>query len=148
MSHDRYFLDRVVDRLLVVGTDALGQRCIGKTELVGVKPVYTYYTSLVSKRVEAQQQKLASRAAGPRKRRPASAKSKPRIKVPEQLKRFNKYSLEQIEELIMKREQELADMRERFGDATIYKNPQQFTELRQNYDAKTVELDLLYRAYE
>jgi hypothetical protein len=48
----------------------------------------------------------------------------------------------------MKLERELADMRERFGDATIYKNPQQLAELRQSYDAGTAELDLLYKAYE
>jgi ATP-binding cassette subfamily F protein 3 len=148
VSHDRYFLDRVVDRLLVVGTDALGQRCIGNTEFVGVKPVYTYYASLVRKRVESRQQKPASRAGGPRKRRPAGTRSKPLTKTPEQFKRFNRYSVKQIEELIMKLEKELADMRERFGDATIYKNSQQLAELRQSYDAGTAELDLLYKAYE
>jgi ATP-binding cassette subfamily F protein 3 len=148
VSHDRYFLDRVVNRLLVVGTDALGRRCLGKTEFVAVKPTYSYYASLVRKRVETLQQKTESRAGGARKRRPASAKSKPRAKMPEELKRFNKYSVEQIEGLITGLEQELAGMKERFGDAMIYKNPQQLAELQQDYDAKTAQLDLLYRAYE
>jgi ATP-binding cassette subfamily F protein 3 len=148
VSHDRYFLDRVVDRLLVVGTDALGRRCLGKTEFVAVKPAYSYYASLVRKRAETLQQKPESRAAGPRKRRPASAGSKPRAKMPEELKRFNRHSVEQIEELIMGLEQELAGMKERFGDAMIYKNPQQLAELQQDYDAKTAKLGLLYRAYE
>jgi len=39
-------------------------------------------------------------------------------------------------------------MKERFGDEMIYKNPRQLAELQQSYDAKTAELDLLYRAYE
>ena len=73
---------------------------------------------------------------------------KQRKKTPENLKRFNKYSFEQIEEMIMAIEHELAGMRERFGDATIYKNPEQFTELQQEYDDKTAELDLLYQVYE
>jgi len=148
VSHDRYFLDRVVDKLIVVGVDEFGSRCLGKTEFIDAKPAYSYYASLVSKRVEARQQKLQSRAAGPRKRRPAGAGSRPRSRTPEELKRFNKYSVEQIEELIVELEQELDGMKERFGDENIYKNPQHLAELQQSYDAKTAELDLLYRAYE
>jgi ATP-binding cassette subfamily F protein 3 len=148
VSHDRYFLDRVVDKLIVVGVDELGSRCLGKTEFIDAKPAYSYYASLVRKRVETQQQSLQSRAAGPRKRRPARAGSKPRPETPEELKRFNKYSVEEIEELIIELEQELAGMKERFGDEMIYKNPQRLADLQLSYDAKTAELDLLYRAYE
>ena len=50
--------------------------------------------------------------------------------------------------MITSLEKELAGIRERFGDATIYKNPEQFAELQQIYDDKTAELDLLYQAYE
>jgi len=148
VSHDRYFLDRVIDKLIVIGTDELGHRCIGKTEFIYIKPVYSYYTSLVCKRLENRQQKLKSRSGGSRKRRPASAEGKPRAKTPKELKRFNKYSIEQIEELIMALEQELTDMKERFGDATIYKNPEHLAQLQQTYDATTTELNLLYQAYE
>jgi ATP-binding cassette subfamily F protein 3 len=148
VSHDRYFLDRVVDKLIVIGLDELGSRCLGRTEFIDAKPAYSYYASLVAKRVEDQQQKLESRAAGPRKRRPASAGNKSRSRTPEELKRFNKYSVEQIEELIMELERELAGMKERFGDEMVYKNPEQLAELQQSYDAKTAELELLYRAYE
>jgi len=148
VSHDRYFLDRVVDKLMVIGSDELGRRRLGAMEFVEGKPVYSHYAALVRKRVEAQQQKSESRAARPRKRRSAGAKNKPRPRTPEELKRFNKYSAGQIEELIMELEQELADMKERFGDASIYKNPEQLAELQKGFDAKTEELELLYRAYE
>jgi ATP-binding cassette subfamily F protein 3 len=148
VSHDRYFLDRVIDKLIVIGTDELGHRCIGKTEFIGIKPVYSYYTSLVCERLENRQQKLKSRAGRSRRRRPASAKGRPRTRTPKELKRFNKYSIEQIEESIMTLEQELAEMKERFGDAKIYKNPQQLAQQQQTYDEKTTELNLLYRAYE
>ena len=148
VSHDRYFLDRVADRLIVLGSDELGQRCLGKTEFVDVKPVYSHYASLVRKRVETRQQKAESRAAGPRKRRSASGQDKDRPRTPEELRRFNKFSAEQIEELITELEQELAEMKERFGEATIYKNPELLAELQRGYDAKTEELKLLYRAYE
>ena len=148
VSHDRYFLDRVINKLIVVGMDELGSRCFGKTEFIDAKPAYSYYASLVSKRIESQQQKLEPRAAGSRKRRPARAGSKTRSQTPEELKRFNKYSIEQIEELIIELERELAGMKERFGDEMVYKNPEQLAELQQSYDAKTTELELLYRAYE
>ncbi len=146
VSHDRYFLDRVVDKLIVVGSDELGRRRLGAVEFVEIKPVYSQYASLVQRRMETEQ-KPESRTAGSRKRRPASAQSKSRPKTPEELKRFNKYSVEQIEEFIMDLEQNLAEMKERFGDATIYKNPEQLAELQSGYDAKTEELELLYRAY-
>jgi len=45
-------------------------------------------------------------------------------------------------------EQELTDMKERFGEAIIYKNPEQLAQLQQTYDATTTELNLLYQAYE
>jgi hypothetical protein len=39
-------------------------------------------------------------------------------------------------------------MKERFGDEMIYKNPERLAELKCSFDAKTAELELLYRAYE
>jgi len=148
VSHDRYFLDRVVDTLLVIGSDELGERCLGKTEFVGVKPVYSYYVSLLHKRRDQRQQEEKATAYASRKRRAVRSQSAPRPKTPEKLKRFNKYSVEQLEEMITTLEHELADRRERFGDPLIYKNPQQFKELQQQYQEKETELDLLYQAYE
>jgi ATP-binding cassette, subfamily F, member 3 len=148
VSHDRYFLDRVVDTLLVIGSNEWGERCLGRTEFAGVKPVYSFYVSLVHKRREERQQKQKAAAAGSRKRRAAQTQTALRPKTPEPLKRFNKYSDEQIEEMITTLEHELADMRERFGDPLLYKNPDQFKELQQEYDEKETELDLLYQAFE
>jgi ATP-binding cassette subfamily F protein 3 len=148
VSHDRYFLDRLTDKMMVVGTDLLGQRCLGKIEFISVKPVYSYYESSVRERIEAQQQKPQPRTKSSRKRRPVRTKREQRSKTPVELKRFNKYSVEKIEELIIEIEQDLVSMRERFGDETIYKNPEQLARLQQSYDAKTAELDLLYKVYE
>jgi hypothetical protein len=131
----------------VVGTDALGNRCLGKTESVAGKPAYSYYVSLIRQRVEAEQQKQASEGAEP-KRRPSPAARGRRPATPEELKRFNKYSVEQIEQMITALEQELDAIKERFGDADVYRNPESLTELQRTFDAKTAELDLLYRAYE
>ena len=151
VSHDRYFLDRVADKLLVVGTDELGQRCLGKTEFVGGTPAYTVYASLVRKRVEAEQEKQKQAQAKAAKRQsPISNPQSPigTSRTPEELKRFNKYSVEQIEEMILQLEHELDEMKERFGDEAVYKNPDRLAELQESYAAQQAELDLLYRAYD
>jgi ATP-binding cassette subfamily F protein 3 len=147
VSHDRYFLDRVVDRLLVLGTDAVGNRCVGRREFVEARPAYSRYAALVRERAEAERPKQRPRGAQ-RKRRPAGAGKKVRAKTPEELKRFNKYSAEQIEQMITTVEQELEDMKERFGEADVYRNPEKLAELRKSFEAKEAELELLYRAYE
>jgi len=64
------------------------------------------------------------------------------------LKRFNKYSVEQLEEMILELEHELDEMKERFGDEAVYRNPDRLAELQESYAAQQTELDLLYRAYD
>ncbi len=148
VSHDRYFLDRVVDKLLVIGTDELGNRRLGRTEFVTAEPAYSTYADIVRKRVEADQKKRQAEAARARKNRPAAGKGQSRTTAPEELKRFNKYSVEQLEEMIMELEREIEELKPRFGDAEIYKNPEKLADLQRHYDAQTAELDLLYRAYD
>lgn len=147
VSHDRYLLDRIVDKLLVVGTDPVGNRCLGRTEFVVARPAYSSYASLVRQRAQAEQQKPESQSTGS-KRRPARADRENRPRTPEELKRFNKYSIEQIEEMITAHERELEAIKQRFGDAEVYRNPESLVELQRSFDAKTAELALLYRAYE
>ena len=111
------------------------------------KPTYSHYVSLIRERQEAEQQKQESQ--GTNAKRPSKHQSdKPRTRTPEELKRFNKYSVEQMEEMILALEQELDEMKERFGDADVYKSPDILTDLQRRFDEKNAELDLLYRAYE
>ena len=56
--------------------------------------------------------------------------------------------MEQLEEKIMNLEEDLVVMKERFGDESIYKDLAKLNELQQEFDQGTVELELLYRAYE
>jgi len=147
VSHDRYFLDRVVDKLLVIGTDELGQRSLGRTEFIEGTPAYALYASIIARRIEDDQQRRQE-AAGLQKRQAVETRVEPRNRAPEELKRFNKYSVEQLENMILRLEHELEDMKQRFGDAELYRNPERFAELQEDYDAKQAELDLLYRAYD
>jgi len=50
--------------------------------------------------------------------------------------------------MINRLENEISAMNERFGHEQIYKNPDLLACLQHDFDAKTAELDLLYRAYE
>ena len=144
VSHDRYFLDKVADQLMVIGSNELGQRCLGKTEMVHGKPAYSYYTSLIKARRQQDQQvrekvKTVKRGGG---------KETSKSKTPEELRRFNKFSVEQIEGMIMEIEEELGHLKERFGDEAVYKLPEKLARLQKDFDEKTKELELLYRAYE
>jgi ATP-binding cassette, subfamily F, member 3 len=145
VSHDRYFLDKTADKLFIVGSDELGQHCLGKTEFVTGKPTYSYYAGLIQERREQQSQEEAPAKKAKKKKQ---QDNKARQTTPEELKRFNRLTVDEIEEKIMIHEDEITHLKERFGDEVVYKNPHLLKTLHQEYDAKTEELELLYRAYE
>jgi ATP-binding cassette subfamily F protein 3 len=151
VSHDRYFLDQTVDKLLVIGTDELGNRRLGRTEFLSGTPAYSVYAEIVRARVEAEERKQEAAESQNRQsaaRNPSSEIETQQNKAPEELKRFNKYTVEQLEDMILRLEHEIDNMKQRFGDAEIYKNPDRLAELQQTYGDKQSELDLLYRAYD
>ena len=144
VSHDRYFLDKIVDKLLVIGVDRWGQRSLGQTDIIDGKPAYSHYAEVLQQR-RARQEKTAN--AKPKKRTRSAHKSAT-SGTPEELKRFNKYSVEQIEDMITVLEEKLTHLRERFGDENNYRLPERLAALQSEYDLATRELDLLYQAYE
>ncbi len=152
VSHDRYFLDRVADKLLVIGTDEFGERQLSRTEFIVGEPAYSAYADTIRRRIEAREQQQAE-AAETKKRQSQIVNRRSQIAVsanraPDELKRFNKFTVDQIEKMIMQVEQEIDAMKQQFGSAEIYKNPDRLADLQQSYEAKQSELDLLYRAYE
>ncbi|MCU0918086.1 MAG: ABC-F family ATP-binding cassette domain-containing protein [Planctomycetes bacterium] len=152
VSHDRYFLDQIVDKLLVVGTDELGRRQLGRTELMSGTPAYSLYADTIRQRLDAEEQRKVQEAEAQKRqsagRQPQSEIAAPTTKTPEELKRFNRYTVDQLEDMILRLEHEIDGMKQRFGDAEIYKNPDRLAELQQDYNGKQTELDLLYRAYD
>jgi ATP-binding cassette subfamily F protein 3 len=149
VSHDRYFLDRIVDKLLVIGTDELGNRQLGRAEFINDSPAYSAYAAIIRQRVEAQRvAQETQRRTQDKARKASDPTTVPQHKTPEELRRFNKYSVDQIEEMILQLEHELEGMKQRFGDADLYRNPGRLAELQQEYGARQAELDLLYRAYD
>ncbi len=144
VSHDRYFLDRVVDKLLVFGVDEFGERALGRLEFTAGKNVYSLYAEKLRKRIVKKQ--LAK--ARPLRQAGGRAGKKPTSAVPTELKRFNKYTTQRIEDMIMSQEEKIAELQEEFGDEKYYQNPELLRSLRERLKGGEVELGLLYRAYE
>ena len=144
VSHDRYFLDRVADRLLVFGVDEFGGKALGRLEFTAGDNAYSLYSDKVRKRVAEKH--LAE--AIPSKTPAGKAQKKPTRPVETELKQFNKYTIEQIEKMIMSLEEKIAELQEEFGDEKYYQNPELLSSLQQHLRDGQKELDLLYRAYE
>lgn len=145
VSHDRYFLDRILDKLLVIGVDSLGKRSMAQTQHVQGQPVYSRYAYHLYKRIEKSQ--LESGKSKTAKKSSSKASDK-KNKTPKELKRFNKYKTEKLEQMIIELEERVAETKEQFGSENVYKNPQLLTELQTEYDSMNDELALMYQAYE
>jgi ATP-binding cassette subfamily F protein 3 len=147
VSHDRYFLDSVADTLLVIGCDDTGRRRIGSVQRIeeaapGDAGVYSTYARKVAEGHRAAEQQAIA------EKKKASVPSAVKAKTPAHLREFNKYTPEQIEQMIAETETEIAEMEERFGDAEVYSNPANLTQLNADLEAKRARLNLLYEAWE
>ena len=143
VSHDRYFLDQVVDQLLV----------LQPTHLPGVPwklypGSYSDYLAAVTKEKAAllaakdaeKKEKAAveARAAESRKRESrAKATAAAKSKVPH---KFAKMSLKMIEEAITKLEESLAHLEASFGNPKVAANPQAMKELQAKYERAKKDL--------
>jgi ATP-binding cassette subfamily F protein 3 len=150
VSHDRYFLDRVAEKMLVLGVNRLGKMEMGGYEfLEGGNEIFSRYACLIAERRAEEDELSKKREPSERKRkRSKSAGAKKRKVTPEELKKFNRLAIEEIEEMIIEFEDDIMAMQERFGDEAIYKDPVKYAELNEEMAAAKEELELLYRAYE
>jgi ATP-binding cassette, subfamily F, member 3 len=145
VSHDRYFLDKVAGKLLIIGAGQTGEKQTGCFEFIGAhKKVYTRYAQLVEKRLE-QKEKLKAKN---KTKKQKNLTHKHKNAVPKELKRFNRLSTQQIEELIIELEEKASHLQEHFGDESVYKQQELLAKLHEDFDAAQKELELLYKAYE
>jgi len=129
VSHDRYFLDRIVDHLLVMRKE--GCRLYPGN--------YTYYIDLIEQERARQQE---AKVARQKKRKEAVAKARP-LSTP-----YDHLGMEEIEELILAKETELTELNERFGDSAVYQDLDALAELREKVDEVQQELEALNTAWE
>jgi ATP-binding cassette subfamily F protein 3 len=141
VSHDRFFLDRTVEQLLVLGVDELGKRKDGSYELVNGS--FSRYAELLEERQSQQQERKTK--SGRKKRESAR---EPRTMTPPELRQFATWSFEKMEEGIEETERHITELTEQFGDSDIYKNPDDLAGLRAKLDERKKHLELFYRAYE
>ncbi len=147
VSHDRYFLDKVVDKLLIIGADEIGAKETGRFEFIAAgKKVYSRYAELLEKRTYDHVKAQAEIKAVKKAKKAAAVQYK--RAVPKELKRFNRLSTEQIEESIIDLEDKVARLKERFGDEEVYKQQVLLGQLQGEFDEAQAELELLYKAYE
>lgn len=150
VSHDRYFIDRIADRMLVIGADEFGKRQMGRFEFVegndeGDDSVYTVYSRMIADRTEkAMQEKYAAvnTAASGKKRH------KERKTAPEEIKPFNKYRVEEIEQMIIDTETFIEDSKAKFCLEQYYRDHNKMQQLQNEIKEKEAYLELLYKAYE
>ena len=129
VSHDRYFLERVADRLF--GVQELGLR-----ELLGGYEEYREIRR--QRRLEREvQRKTARGSESPHPSPKETASSKARRAEEEKLLKT-----------LSSREAELKDKREQFGLEANYRNPEAMRKLKQDIAALEREVESLYRQWE
>jgi ATP-binding cassette, subfamily F, member 3 len=147
VSHDRFFLDRIVDKLLIIGANEVGIKSMGRFEFISAPAkAYSRYAEILAQRIaEATDSKTVARAGKSGK---AKVARKLRKKVPKELSQFNRIEIEEIEDKIVALEEEIKHIQEGFGAEGLYQNPELLKRHQNQFDNAQAELDLLYRAYE
>ncbi|HRS28010.1 MAG: ABC-F family ATP-binding cassette domain-containing protein [Phycisphaerae bacterium] len=134
VSHDRYFLDRICDHLLVMRSN----------EHALYDGNYSYYI----RQVEAERESAAMAAGAEKRPKAAKGGKTPRgggqdaaaaVEKPQRT-RFHKLRLEELEQLIIDLETRLMELHERFGEPELYHDATGVSELREEFDAVQAEL--------
>ncbi len=132
VSHDRYFLDRVVDRLLVIRRRA--------------HAVYDgNYSFYVQQLEEAQAAARASKSESRRADRSRALAEKPAKKGPSP---YDRLSIDELEAMVIERETALAALHERFGAPDVYKDPSALKELKRQIKQVEEELAAIDAAWQ
>ncbi len=126
VSHDRYFLDRIVGRLLVMRP----------LECRMYEGDYSFYLQ------ELERNRTITKGASPARKKIKGGGKKDN-KGPDSRSRrspFDHLSTEELEALVIERESQLAALHERFGDPTVCKDAEQLAELQEESEAVAAEL--------
>jgi ATP-binding cassette subfamily F protein 3 len=130
ISHDRYFLDRIVDRLLVMRPE--GWRMFGGN--------YSFYIDTIEQEEAQRAAAEASARTSKAKVDRAAPKPAPVAKPARSNSKYNHLSVEQLESLVIDREERLAVLNARFADPAIFRDPEALGQLKAEIDAARVEL--------
>ncbi len=140
VSHDRFFLDRTAQRLIVLGADELGKMAPGRFEFINGS--FSRYAELLEQR--ALEQETGQQASRPKKPK----HDKPKKTILPELKQFNAWPVEKIEQAIEETETKIKALYESFGDEKVYKDYKLLAQIQDQLKEKEQYLELLYRGYE
>jgi ATP-binding cassette, subfamily F, member 3 len=135
VSHDRYFLDRAVARLLVLNPPAMIDFAGGYTKWV--RKAAHQAAAIASERTKQPQRVVKPE---PPKRKPAPADNP--YKRP-----FGRLTLAELETQILQTESAIAQCQSRFGKSDQFKGPWRAQVLQQEYDTLTGKLSQLEQEY-
>jgi ATP-binding cassette subfamily F protein 3 len=142
VSHDRFFIDRVADKLLVIGADRMGRKAIGQHEIINGS--FSRYREILENRDSQKQSKSASTKTKPKRPKKDSVKGP----APIELKKFNTWPAKKIEAAIEETEVKIESKKEKFTLEEIYTDHKKLLKLQAEVDKLSKYLDVLYRAYE
>jgi ATP-binding cassette, subfamily F, member 3 len=141
VSHDRYFLDKVAQRMLVLQPPGI----------VSFEGNYTAWVKSGSKKKVEQAEAQETRAAQPsRKPKPAKKQSQspPRDNSQNPWARpFGRLSVEELERQIALTETEIGRCQEKMGDSNIARDPDHGRRIVEEHDALTKKLRELEKEY-
>ena len=140
VSHDRFFLDSIARRLIVLGADELGKTSPGKFEFINGS--FSRYAELLEQR--ALEQAVGRQAAKPKRPK----RDKPRKTTLPELKQFNPWPAEKIEQAIEETEAKIKGLYESFSNEKVYKDYKLLAQVQNEVKEKEQYLELLYKAYE
>jgi ATP-binding cassette, subfamily F, member 3 len=135
VSHDRYFLDRSVQRLLV----------LQPPEMIDFSSNYSAWMQ----RLAAQAERPAPAAAQAKSKdsTPARPKDSSKKKDNPYARPYGRLSLEDLERQITDTEIAIAECQEGFGDAGSFKDPSRSQQLQAEYKALSKKLEALEAEY-
>lgn len=124
VSHDRYFLDRIAEKLLVMHPESHAL----------YEGNYSYYTQqLEQKRMDTQKKRVQPTKKTMRRKK-SSSTTKTRTSP------YDHLSIDDLEKMVMRLETKQSVLRERFGDPDVCKNSEALAELQTEFDVVTAEL--------
>jgi len=132
VSHDRFFLDRVATRLLVMRRDAC-------TLHTGNYTSYIEWLESRRKTADAPASKTAQKKAT---KQPATDARASRQSP------YDSLSIDDIEAMVIEHEEKLAALQDRFGDPAVLKDPDALGELKEETEHVEQELAELDRAWQ
>lgn len=142
VSHDRFFVDRVANKMLVIGADQTGKKAIGQHEIIDGS--FSRYQEILENRELQSQNKISLTKTTPKRPKKDSTKGP----APEELKKFNTWTVKKIEAAIEEAEAKIETQKEKFTLEEVYTNHKKLLKLQTEVNQLNECLEILYRAYE